>query len=309
MQNRRQRALRDVDGIVLLDKPHGITSNKALQQVKGLFQARKAGHTGSLDPLASGLLVLCLGEATKISAYLLDADKRYVVTGRLGAKTDSGDAAGQVVRDNVPIPGKEAIAGALAQFRGPISQVPPMYSALKHKGQRLYELARQGREVERKARPVTIHRLELTGFGDDRFELDVICSKGTYVRTLVEDIAEAAGSCAYVEALRRTGLGPFTADDLVSMEQVEALAQESPEALDTLLRPIDSAISGWPAVTLGKDASWYLQRGQPVTAPGAPAQGRVRLYAAESRFIGIGEVTTDGRIAPKRLFRLKNSCL
>ena len=309
MSNQRRTGRRDVHGIVLLDKPVGITSNRALQQVKKLFQARKAGHTGSLDPLASGLMVLCLGEATKISAYLLDADKRYVVTARLGAKTDSGDAAGRIVRENVPVPERSVVAAVLDRFRGPITQVPPMYSALKHKGQRLYELARQGKEVERKARPVRIHHLDMLAFGNGRFELEVACSKGTYIRTLVEDIAEAAGSSAYVESLRRTALGPFGADDLATLDQLELLAADGPEGLDTLIRPIDSAIPGWPAVTLGQDASWYLQQGQPVSVPRAPAEGWVRLYATESRFLGIGEVIADGRIAPRRLFRLRNSCL
>ena len=296
--------MRDVHGILLLDKPVGITSNSALQKIKRLFKARKAGHTGSLDPLASGLLVVCLGEATKISAYLLDADKRYIVSARVGAKTDTGDAAGKIIRDNVAAPTNDALVAALEGFRGDINQVPPMYSALKHQGQRLYELARKGLEVERKARKVTIRQLDLIGFDDGCFSLDVVCSKGTYIRTLVEDIAEAAGSCAHVVALRREVVGPFSGDNMLSIDHLERLAEQGPETLDSVLLPIDSAITGWPAVTLSQDAAWYLQRGQPVTVPRVPDQGWVRLYQVESDFIGIGEVTADGQIAPRRIFRL-----
>ncbi|MBT8138031.1 MAG: tRNA pseudouridine(55) synthase TruB [Gammaproteobacteria bacterium] len=304
-----RRGQRDVHGIVLLDKPVGDTSNRALQRVKRLYQAKKGGHTGSLDPLASGLLVICLGEATKVSAYLLDTNKRYTVSASLGRKTDSGDAAGKVTAETTTIAGRSEIEAVLPRFRGKISQVPPMYSALKHQGRRLYELAREGVEIERKARTVTIFHLELTGCDEQGFELEVACSKGTYVRTLVEDIAEAAGSLAHVRALRRTALGPFSAAEMLSMEQLETAAHEGLETLDSKLEPIDRAISAWPAVRLGQDASWYLQQGQPVTVPRAPAEGWVRLYAAESRFIGIGEVIADGRIAPRRLFRLGNSCL
>lgn len=309
MGRRKDSSLRDVHGIVLLDKPIGITSNKALQQVKRLFNARKAGHTGSLDPLASGLLVICLGEATKVSGYLLDAGKRYTVIAQLGAKTDTGDAAGEIIRANVPVPSRSAIEAVLDRFRGEISQVPPMFSALKHRGQRLYELARIGVEVERKAREITISELTLTAMDDSSFALDVSCSKGTYIRTLVEDIAEAVGSCGYVSSLRRLIVGPFSGDDMISIERLEELAVEGTDRLDSALLPIDSAVSGWPAITLGRDASWFLQRGQPVAVPKAPDKGCVRLYEAESRFIGIGEVAADGRIAPKRLFRLGNGCL
>lgn len=308
-RRRTNSSLRDVDGIVLVDKPVGISSNDALQQVKRLFKARKAGHTGSLDPLASGLLVVCLGEATKVSAYLLDADKRYVVRTRLGIKTTSGDAAGDIVRDDGPIPSQTEISAVLEQFRGTSSQVPPMFSALKHKGQRLYELARIGVEVERKPREITITGLELTGMDEQSFDLNVYCSKGTYVRTLVEDISEAAGSCGHVTSLRRLLVGPFEGSNMMTIEHLEGLAAEGVEKLDSVVLPIDSAISDWPAVRLGKDASWYLQRGQAVAVPEVPEKGRVRIYEAESRFIGIGEVTPEGQIAPKRLFKLKNGCL
>ncbi|NND60789.1 MAG: tRNA pseudouridine(55) synthase TruB, partial [Gammaproteobacteria bacterium] len=265
MARRKRSDLRDVHGIVLLDKPVGISSNNALQQVKRLFKAQKAGHTGSLDPLASGLLVICFGEATKISAYLLDADKRYRVRARAGIKTDSGDATGAITRENVAAPTESGLRDVLQRFHGEISQVPPMYSALKHKGQRLYELAREGKEVERAARQVTIKKLSLEDVDERGFALDVACSKGTYIRTLVEDLAEAAGSCAHVEVLSRQSVGPFSGADMCSLEEMTALAEEGSEALDSLLLPIDSAIPGWPAVTLSQDAAWYLQRGQSVT--------------------------------------------
>lgn len=300
---------RDVHGIVLLDKPVGITSNRALQRVKRAFSARKAGHTGSLDPLASGLLPICLGQATKVSAYLLDADKRYSVTAQFGSRTDTGDAEGKVVEQGGPaeVP-REQLEAALAGFRGPVEQVPPMYSALKHQGKRLYALAREGIEVERKARTVTIHELELDAVEGSRWTFDVSCSKGTYVRTLVEDIAAALGALAHVCGLRRTAAGPFSATDCVALERIEAMAGDSVEDLDALLLPVDAALGHWPAVSLGRDAAWYLGQGQPVTAPGAPTEGRVRLYDREQRFLGIGAVLADGRIAPKRLFRRPGSC-
>lgn len=309
MGRRINKSLRDVNGIVLVDKPVGISSNNALQQVKRLFKAQKAGHTGSLDPLASGLLVICFGEATKVSAYLLDADKRYVVSTRLGIKTSSGDAAGEILHADGPIPSRSDIDGVLDQFRGEISQIPPMFSALKHKGQRLYELARIGVEVERKPRKITIRSLEMTAMDEQSFDLDVRCTKGTYVRTLVEDISEAAGSYGHVASLRRLVVGPFEGSDMLTIEQIEQLAEGGPEALDTLLLPIDSAISDWPSVKLGKDAAWYLQQGQAVSVPVAPESGWVRLYGAQSRFIGIGEVTPAGQIAPKRIFKSRNGCL
>lgn len=298
------RNQRDVHGIVLLDKPVGDTSNAALQKVKRLFHARKAGHTGSLDPLASGLLPICLGEATKVSAFLLDADKGYRVTARLGVRTETGDADGRVIEERAVAPGmRERIEASLEGFRGEVQQVPPMYSAIKHQGRRLYELARDGVEVERKARTVTVHRLELLRLEGDDFTLEVSCSKGTYVRTLVEDIAAAAGSCAHVVALRRLSAGPYEASGCVTLERLAELAEQGPEALDGVLLPIDSALARWPSVTLTRDSAWYLQNGQPVMVPRAPAEGLIRLYAADGRFLGVGEITSDGRVAPRRLFR------
>ncbi len=307
----RRPALRKVNGILLLDKPVGLTSNKALQQVKRLFAARKAGHTGSLDPLASGLLPLCFGEATKISAFLLDAVKGYRVHARLGEKTATADADGEVIATGpAQCPPTEQLLEVLSGFEGDIEQVPPMYSALKHKGERLYDLARKGVEVERKARPVTIHRIALEETMDDGFVLSVRCSKGTYVRTLVEDIAERLGTVGHVSALRRLVVGPYgseTSDEdsgMVTLETLKAEAESGGyEALDARLRPIDSAIAHWPAVTLGRDSAYYLGNGQPVVVPGAPESGWVRLYGQDERFLGMGEMTGDGRVAPRRLLR------
>ena len=301
MARRRPRG-RNVNGILLLDKPLGVTSNGALQQVKRLFNAAKAGHTGSLDPLADGLLPVCLGGATKLSAYLLDADKRYWVRVRLGVTTTTGDAEGEVreTRSAAHVT-EQAIRDVLPRFTGTIKQLPPMYSALKHQGQRLYKLARAGVEVEREPREITIHGLTLLGTELPDFELDVQCSKGTYVRTLAEDIGEALGCGAHVTALRRTGVGPYGEDGMVTMAQVEAAAEMGPGALDALLLPIDSALGSWPAVRLSPDAAFYLKMGQPVLVPKAPTAGLVRLYDANEAFIGLGEVEDDGRIAPRRL--------
>jgi tRNA pseudouridine55 synthase len=308
-----------VDGVVLLDKPVGDTSNAALQKVKRLFQARKAGHTGSLDPLASGMLPICLGQATKVSAFLLDADKRYRVTARLGQRTDTADADGEVIEE-VPVPAltERQVNEVLERFLGEQAQLPPMYSAVKHQGRRLYELARQGLEVERQPRTIHIHDLTLHQLGEASMDLEVGCSKGTYVRTLVEDVAEALGTRAHVTALRRTAVGPygddrgsgsgsgdsehgggalFTLEDLTTCLETEGLA-----GLDRHLLPVDSAIAQWPSVKLGADSAFYLRNGQAVQVPRAPTHGLVRLYGEDARFLGMGHITEDGRVAPKRLF-------
>jgi tRNA pseudouridine55 synthase len=295
-------AKRDVDGVLLLDKPSGWTSNLALQRVKRLFRARKAGHTGSLDPLASGLLPLCLGEATKISAFLLDADKRYVVTGRLGIKTDTGDADGKVVAE-APVPplDREALLRVLAEFHGTIDQIPPMHSALKHEGRRLYELARAGLDVERAPRRICIHSLELVRIEGAEIALDLRCSKGTYVRTLIEDIAERLGTHGHVTVLRRLAVGPYGGDAMTTIAELETVAEEGTAALDARLLPMDSAAAHWPAVRLGADSAYYLQNGQAVLVPRAPTAGWVRLYAEDASFLGMGCIIEDGRVAPKRL--------
>lgn len=300
---RRRTHGRPVNGILLLDKPMGATSNAALQQVKRLFQAQKAGHTGSLDPLATGVLPICLGEATKASAFLLDADKHYRVVCKLGETTSTQDAEGEVLETR-PVGDYDLaeLEAVLDRFRGPQEQVPPMFSAVKHEGQRLYKLARQGIEVERKARSIVIHELCLLSWESPNLEIDVHCSKGTYVRTLAEDIGEVLGCGAHVTALRRTGVGPY-GDDLVTLEQLETLAGEGYARLDALLRPMESALAQWPGVRLTGDAAFYLRQGQPVLVPKAPTSGWVRLYEGESTFLGMGEILDDGRVAPRRLMK------
>ena len=295
---------RSVHGILLLDKPVGLSSNRALQIVKRLFGARKAGHTGSLDPLASGMLPICLGEATKFSGFLLNADKSYRFVCQLGVDTSTGDAEGEVVRTrSVGSLLPADIESILRRFTGRIRQVPPMYSAVKHQGRRLYELARRGIEIERQPREVVIYDLRLLGLeGKDCLELEVRCSKGTYVRTLAEDIGEALGCGAHVVALRRIEVTPYGASQMVTLEDLQRQAEAGSSALDALLLPIDTPIAAWPAVRVRDDMAYYLSRGQPVLVPRAPTRGWVRLYRGDAeRFFGMGEILDDGRIAPRRL--------
>lgn len=293
---------RRVNGILLLDKPSGLTSNAALQAVKKLYRARKAGHTGSLDPLATGLLPICFGEATKVSGFLLDADKDYRVTCKFGERTTTGDAEGEVLEQRpVEDLSEDRLREVMQGFLGDIEQIPPMYSALKHKGERLYKLARAGVEVEREPRQVTIHALELLTLTPPLAEIRVHCSKGTYVRTLVEDIGAALGCGAHVSGLRRLGVGPFDDSHMIDMAGLQAVAAESEHALDQLLLPLESGLAQWPDVRLSSDAAFYLRQGQPVLVPKAPTAGLVRLYEGESRFLGVGEILDDGRVAPRRL--------
>jgi tRNA pseudouridine55 synthase len=298
----RRSGLRNVNGIVLLDKPLGMTSNAALQAVKRLYHAKKAGHTGSLDPLASGLLPLCFGDATKVSAFLLEADKRYRVTVKLGVKTTTGDAEGDIVASRA-VDGIDAdrLQAVLRRFTGSIEQIPPMHSAIKHQGQPLYKLARKGIEVERQARAVMIHELRLQGADGDKLDIEVGCSKGTYIRTLAEDIGEALGVGAHVTVLRRIATGPFVSGQMVSAEQLHAAAAEGFAALDGLLLPMEAALEQWPEVCLSDDLAFYLRQGQAVFVPRAPTQGWVRLRTADQGFLGMGRVLDDGRVAPKRL--------
>ena len=301
---------RDVDGIILLDKPLGLSSNQALGRVKYLLAARKAGHTGSLDPLATGLLPLCFGQATKVSGWLLDADKRYMAVARLGVETATGDLEGEVLRE-MPVPALSDadIEAACAGLRGPIQQVPPMYSALKHEGQRLYDLARRGIEVERPARAVMIHSLLAEQVAPDLLRLKVHCSKGTYIRTLVQDLGRALGCGATVAELRRTGHGAFDAAEMVSMATLEAAAAEGgPEAIERWLLPADRALADRPEVRLDPACSRFLRQGQPVFVPGVRETGPLRLYGAAGEFLGIGELLDDGRVAPRRLFVSAHSC-
>ena len=301
---RRQKSRgRAISGILVLDKPVGVGSNEVLQQVKRLYRARKAGHTGSLDRLASGLLPICFGEATKLSGYLLNADKHYVSTFRLGVATSTGDAEGEVVsRRPVPAFSERKLERAVAGVRGGIDQIPPMHSALKHKGKRLYQLAHEGIVVEREPRRVTIHRFDVLRAEGDRIDVEVLCSKGTYIRTLAEDLGAVLGCGASVEALRRIGAGPFTADDMTDLAILESLAEGGSEALDALLRPMEAAVSQWPSVLLPEGVAFYLRKGQPVLVPHSPTEGWVRIHAERAGFIGVGEVLDDGRIAPRRLF-------
>lgn len=301
-RNMTARDRRPVSGMLLLDKPIGWTSNAALQAVKRLYQAQKAGHTGSLDPLATGLLPICLGEATKLSGLLLDADKEYRFTCRLGVTTATGDAEGEVrVVRPVGALRRERVEAALQGFVGLIQQTPPMYSALKREGQPLYRLARRGLEVERAPRAVTVHELRLVRWDDAELECELRCSKGTYVRTLATDLGEALGCGAHVTALRRTAVMPYDAARMVTLDALRQRAEQGWAALDALLLPADSALPDWPAVRVRGDAAFYLRRGQPVLAPRAPAQGWVRLYEGEERFLGIGQILDDGRVAPRRL--------
>lgn len=303
---RRRNPGRDVTGILLLDKPLGLTSNDALQRVKRLYRAAKAGHTGSLDPLATGLLPLCLGAATKFSAFLLDADKHYRVRVRLGVTTTTADAEGEVVQ-TLPVEGvdEERVRSVIAGFLGDIDQLPPMYSAVKHEGQRLYKLAREGVEVERKPRRIHIFSLDLLGLDGADLDLDVHCSKGTYVRTLAEDIGRELGCGGHVIALRRTGVGPYseTLEPFITLDRIQEIAEQDGAAplLDALLLPLESALGHWPAVRLSADAGFYLQQGQAVMVPRAPTEGLVRLYDPSDRFLGVGEILDDGKVQPKRL--------
>jgi len=302
----RRRRGRPVDGILVLDKPLGVSSNRALQTAKHLYFAAKAGHTGSLDPLATGVLPLCFGEATKFSQYLLDADKAYQSTFVLGVATATGDAEGEILATaNGCHITEAAVLEALAEFRGEIEQVPSMYSAIKQNGQPLYKLARQGKEVERKARKVVVKQLELRGFrAGENPQVDIYleCSKGTYVRSIAEDLGKALGCGAHVSALRRTRAGPFSIEDSVSLNTLEALkSNEQLAQMDALLLPADTALGGLPLVRLSESGGFYIRQGQPVQVPNAPCDGMVRVALETGEFLGIGEILDDGRVAPRRL--------
>lgn len=309
MMAKRRRG-RPVNGILVLDKPAQQSSNRALQTAKHAYFAQKAGHTGSLDPLATGVLPVCFGEATKFSQFLLDSDKAYCSTFKLGVITASGDADGDVLEErDADAVTAEDVKQALRGFEGEIEQLPSMFSALKHQGQPLYKLARQGVEVERQPRRVTVHELVMEGFRSagetgDKPEVDVMirCSKGTYVRSIAEDLGQVLGCGAHVIALRRIAAGPFDESRAVSLETLETLKQgEEFAAMDALLLPVDIAVQQFPAVKLVESSSFYVRQGQPVFVPNAPTEGLVRIYADTDEFMGMGEVLDDGRIGPKRL--------
>lgn len=303
---RRTRG-RNIHGILLLDKPAGLTSNEALQRVKSLFNARKAGHTGSLDKMATGLLPVCFGDATKFTSFLLESDKRYLTIFQFGVETTTGDALGEVLKKS-PVPEftTPEIEQVLQKFQGQIEQVPPMYSALKKDGKRLYELAYQGIEVEREPRKITIYDIKLLAHGRDTLELEINCSKGTYIRTLAEDIGRELGCGAHVSALRRIGAGPFSDDQIIGLSQLEELAGQGFAALDEKLLGIDAALVNLPSVELVAAVADYLCDGQAVIVPHAPTSGLLRIYSEQGSFIGIGEVLEDGRVAPRRLITRAN---
>jgi len=312
----RRRKGRPIDGVLLLNKTAGMSSNHALQRAKRLFFAAKAGHTGSLDPLATGLLPLCFGEATKFSQFLLDAEKGYQSTFRLGVVTSTGDAEGEVLHEaDASGVTREQVERALAQFVGDIEQVPPMFSALKLNGQPLYKLAREGKEVERKPRPVTIHRIDLLDFRPGpqaEIDVEVLCTKGTYIRTLAEDVGQALDCGARVERLHRTLSGPFDVANAVSLEALEAERGEGmAELLDHHLLPADTPVAALPALVLPADSAYYFRQGNPVMDPQVYRLGdegdMVRVFgestasSEEPRFLGLGELDDEGRVAPKRL--------
>lgn len=289
---------RRIDGVLLLDKPVGLTSNAALQKAKRLYRAEKAGHTGTLDPFATGLLPLCLGEATKFSQFLLDADKVYLAEIRLGVRTASGDLDGAVIAERPVRVDEAALRQALARFLGDIEQVPPMHSALKHAGRPLYEYARQGIEIERKARRVHVHALELVAFHGDACSVRVHCSKGFYVRALADDLGEALGCGAHLSGLRRLASGGFRLEQSVTLE---ALADMDEAARDALLLPPDVLIASLPRLDLDLEAAWQVSHGQPVWLPRLAVGQQYRIYGGAGAFLGVVEVNQEGKAAPRRL--------
>ncbi|WP_223670142.1 tRNA pseudouridine(55) synthase TruB [Kangiella shandongensis] len=302
MARRRKRG-RDITGILLLDKPMDMTSNKALQQVKYLYFAQKAGHTGALDPIATGVLPICFGEATKFSQFLLNADKKYRVVGKLGQKTTTSDREGEVIEEKPVDVTEEQLVKVVQQFIGTISQVPSMYSALKKDGVPLYKLAREGIEVEREAREVTIHSINLLSFDGDTFELDVHCSKGTYIRNLVEDIGDELGCGAHVRDLCRTAVSHLQLSDCVTMPQLETMKQaDEKRAMDELLIPLEEALQHIPSLELDDDQAYYICLGQSVQISGAPESEEFILKSPQG-FLGIGCLDDDGKVAPRRLIK------
>ena len=299
-----KKTWKQVDGVLLLDKPIGLTSNDALQKARRLFSAAKGGHTGTLDPLATGLLPLCFGEATKFSADLLDADKTYEAELKLGVTTDSGDAEGEIIATAAVDIEKSDIFKVLPQFVGNVAQIPPMHSALKRNGRPLYELARKGIEVEREARLVSIHSIEVLAFADDRLTLRVACSKGTYIRVLAADIGNALGCGAHLVGLRRTAVGELDLARSVTLAELEALDDAGRSAC---LQPVDALLQSLPSVILDGEAADRFRHGNPVDL-GAGLAGKNRVYV-DGRLIGVGEPGSDGRLWPKRLVQLADKLL
>lgn len=301
--SRPRRVTRRVNGIVLLDKPLGLSSNAALMQVRHFFAAEKAGHTGSLDPLATGLLPICLGQATKLCGRLLDADKRYQATVHVGAQTATGDREGEVLERSDPQTVTEpALRAVLARFIGEQAQIPPMYSALKQDGVRLYQLAREGQEVERPARQIHIHGIELLDFSPQRWVLDIHCSKGTYIRVLAEDIAAALGQKAHLEALRRVAAGPFQGP-MWTLEQLAALAAQGAEQLDEVLLPASAALAGWPRLAVDPVRAHRLARGQAVPVAGAPRAPEAAVFDERGELLCLAAVDGQAVVRPLRWLR------
>lgn len=310
----KRRKGRAINGVLLLDKPYEMSSNHALQAVKRIYFAQKAGHTGALDPLATGMLPICLGEGTKFSQFLLDTDKTYQVTAKLGVRTTTSDADGEVVSEKGVDVSAEQLAKALDTFRGTTKQVPSMYSALKYQGQPLYKYAREGIEVPREARDITVFNLELLRFEDDEVDLNIHVSKGTYIRTIVDDLGELLGCGAHVADLRRSAVGNYPVDKMVTLTELEALLEQaksqdiSPsELLDPLLLPMNTAVDGMHKVYVDDMSANFLRHGNPVQAFNAPTDGSVQVYIGEdendenAEFIGVGIIDDDGLVAPKRI--------
>jgi tRNA pseudouridine55 synthase len=298
---RKPPGFRDIDGILLLDKPVGISSNKALQTARLLFKANKAGHTGSLDPLATGMLPICFGEATKFSAYLFDASKTYRAVCQLGRTTTTADAEGEFISESKVQVSVDDITTVLSQFVGCIDQIPPMHSAVKHKGQRLYRLARKGKEVERNARKIEIYSLQFVSFENNQLEIDVHCSKGTYIRTLAEDIGKMLGCGAYLAGLRRTGVEPFWNQASYSLDDLRELYEQGLDYLDRCLLPVNSALVDLPELIVETAAADFLKQGRVVLVDEAPLAGLISLVLKNGQFIGIGQASSEGKISPKRL--------
>ncbi len=297
---RRRAKGRKVNGILLLDKPQGISSNKALQEVKHLFFAAKAGHTGALDPLATGMLPICFGEATKFSHFLLNSDKGYRVTAKLGVRTDSCDSTGEVTETKPVNVSKKQLMQALDAFRGDTKQIPSMFSALKHNGQPLYKLARQGIEIEREARDITVYHLELISFEDDLVELDIECSKGTYIRNIVDDLGQLLGCGAHVTQLRRIFVADYPVDEMITIEQLKQ-EREQDLSLDTHLIPMDSPLLDYEEAILDEDSAHYFCQGQALNYPDLEEGEVIRVYDENDRFLGVAEVNDELMLAPKRL--------
>lgn len=306
---RPRRRGRDIHGVLLLDKPTGIGSNDVLQKVKRIFNANRAGHTGALDPLATGMLPICLGEATKFSQFLLDADKRYRVIARLGQRTDTSDSDGAIISERPVNFTQVQLDSALETFRGESDQIPSMYSALKYQGRPLYEYARQGIEVPRESRKITVYELKFIRWEGNELELEIHCSKGTYIRTIVDDLGELLGCGAHVIFLRRLNVADYPTERMVTLTQLEQIVNNAQaeerapaEDLDPLLLPMDSAVADFPEVNLLPVMGVYVKQGQAVQAAGAPRSGLVRITVGDEReFIGVGQIDDDGRVAPRRL--------